>query len=713
MDALTKERTVRSHRAAEFAGNLLVSCAALLVSLSSPAPSRAADDHPRLGLYGHINGRGAPIVSGTGSLDAALLDRIARRHMVIIDASPLTEYRPDVLDALRARRPGIKLIGYVQAHYIYRSNEADSSVNIPTQINHLVRDLDGYLYNLQGVEYNSANINLAKRDAQGRFVMAEGLADFFVDEILATGRWDGMFFDRFCTSISFMQSPAWTVDHVRAGYPSFAAFDVAWRAATDTLANRIRRRAGNAPILIGNCGQGNKFEAFNGWMRENFPYQNGETWQTNMFWDPGGYLGGDLRFRTPHQSWIVAWPTSSTTPYSAENMRRARMALGSAALEEGYGTINPPDIDPTTGYMNWWYDEYAVNRITGASSPLMADTGYLGRATGPYRQMIWIQPGAPDAASLNPGFENSVSTGWVFATTVGSTVTRDVSTAADGMASAKVHLTSAAGNVYSTMFTTTGSIPYVEDTHSATFWAKASQPRTIYIVPVNLEDGPMGMREIPITTTWQRYQVTVAGQVGIAKLQFRLGNYTGDVWLDDVHFQRGAPNVYRRDFDYGTVLVNPSLLTYDVAIESKMRRITGLLDPAINNGTSSSIITVRPNDAAFLLKPVEELVGVGDPVRTPGSSRLAWSAVSPSPARAGAETIRLQLAVGEPLDADVVLFDARGRRVRTVFSGALAAGTHVLAWDGRDEGGRTVAPGLYFARARAGTSEVVRKLVCR
>ena len=75
------------------------------LAVAGVVPARATDpDFPRLGLLGHVFGRGEPIVRPDGSLDPAQLDAIARRHTVVIDATPLTEYRPDVLAALRARR---------------------------------------------------------------------------------------------------------------------------------------------------------------------------------------------------------------------------------------------------------------------------------------------------------------------------------------------------------------------------------------------------------------------------------------------------------------------------------------------------------------------------------------------------------------------------------------------------------------------------------
>jgi hypothetical protein len=41
-----------------------------------------------------------------------------------------------------------------------------------------------------------------------------------------------------------------------------------------------------------------------------------------------------------------------------------------------------------------------------------------------------------------------------------------------------------------------------------------------------------------------------------------------------------------------------------------------------------------------------------------------------------------------------------------------SAGSHVVVWDGRDEGGATVPSGIYFARLRFDEGERLVKLVC-
>jgi hypothetical protein len=80
-----------------------------------------------------------------------------------------------------------------------------------------------------------------------------------------------------------------------------------------------------------------------------------------------------------------------------------------------------------------------------------------------------------------------------------------------------------------------------------------------------------------------------------------------------------------------------------------------------------------------------------------------------NPTLTGGE-VRLALPAEQALD--LVIFDASGRRVRTLFSGVLTAGAHRLAWDGRDQRGVAVAPGIYFAKLSTEEGEQrVRKLV--
>jgi hypothetical protein len=71
------------------------------------------------------------------------------------------------------------------------------------------------------------------------------------------------------------------------------------------------------------------------------------------------------------------------------------------------------------------------------------------------------------------------------------------------------------------------------------------------------------------------------------------------------------------------------------------------------------------------------------------------------------------LAYRLPSESHVRLdvYDLRGGRVRTIVDGVQAAGEQRMVWDGRDELGRHLTSGLYFARLVAGEVVVERKLL--
>jgi hypothetical protein len=72
-------------------------------------------------------------------------------------------------------------------------------------------------------------------------------------------------------------------------------------------------------------------------------------------------------------------------------------------------------------------------------------------------------------------------------------------------------------------------------------------------------------------------------------------------------------------------------------------------------------------------------------------------AVEPNPAPGGC-VLRFSLTFAQ--HGALTIFDAGGRRVRTVEAGEFARGLHTPRWDGRDDAGRTLPEGIYFARLR-------------
>jgi hypothetical protein len=124
-------------------------------------------------------------------------------------------------------------------------------------------------------------------------------------------------------------------------------------------------------------------------------------------------------------------------------------------------------------------------------------------------------------------------------------------------------------------------------------------------------------------------------------------------------------------------------------------------------------LTTALTDRSLRGEPAElRLDGVGDEAATwtrPGPARrpVRGLAVGPNPVRGGC---RFDFALARPGPATLDLYDARGRRVRSLLSGAHPAGARAVTWDRRDAAGRPVAGGTYFARLVTADGTVERRL---
>lgn len=585
-----------------------------LLALAASAPALAAspapNGYPRLALYGSIRGNGYPFYNAPidSALSDSVLDAVSRYEEITLDVNPIYPYRPDIIAQLKQRNPKAKVLGYVVGQDIWPAADRDSLRHYPTRYRRMMDNNQAWLYSkLTGDKYYAGNVNLAKRNAQGDLIIADSLSLLWKEYVIDPGIWDGIFFDILCDEMSWPQAEGDSIDFVRAGYASFEEFNASWRAATDTIATRLRNWGGPNFVMVGNCALGTKYTTFNGWMREGFPFQAGGDWYSNMFQQPGGYITDERSFLTPRSNYIFSFQVG-TDHYSSTNNRVMRFGLGSSTLADGFGVFAVQNRDAFTGdYHEWWYDEYAVDLTTGVSSQSREHTGWLGQAMTPFYQMIWA--GNNPEGIANPGFETSVTQGWAFNNTAPSSRTRDTTTAAVGQSSARISIQQASPVAWHVSMQSNIGIPITPFTnHAATFWIKASSPRTISVVISRLDATQLISRQVEVTTEWKQVQIPfmlmngVVEQPNTTRISFYLANNTGDVWLDDVHFQRGLSTVYRRDFQNGIVLVNPSFQSgADVVLPRSYRRILGTVDPGINDGSSGSVQYVGPADALFLI----------------------------------------------------------------------------------------------------------------
>jgi hypothetical protein len=115
-------------------------------------------------------------------------------------------------------------------------------------------------------------------------------------------------------------------------------------------------------------------------------------------------------------------------------------------------------------------------------------------------------------------------------------------------------------------------------------------------------------------------------------------------------------------------------------------------------------IDVHGNAGAIAVVVPPAFTGVGEG----GITTLEWSAPSPNPA---STSTQMRLRLPQASHVRVGVFDAAGRKVRTLVDAALVSGEHPVTWDLRDDRGRLVNGGLYFARLESLGRSLVQRMV--
>ena len=580
---------------------------ALPLALLIAVPATATNDpFPRVWSYAGNTSQGSPLLRPPDlyqPMDLTAVRNRARFAINTIDCSPWVNVhgrnRPDVPQQLRVFNPGTMTIGYFNTqHYwvappnAYPSTDSTLTADYTRFFPLLDRNPPStWLYAI-GTNKAHATYNVN----WGNAAFTDSVKTLLVNAVKqrdATGHYtlDGLFLDYFDRAPSWASgTPAY--DYARAGYSGAAAMDTAFSRQLARLCDAIHAARPDAKLFVNAAGwvahTPQWFDRFGvaGQMREGF--MNGLM--------PFDTALAFVRQTSPAYKLIKSEETGFPI-YSDAACARARFTLAVTCLGDGWAyTGSGADQRTYVG----WYDEYSVDPVTGVSDTTGAHTGWLGQPLGPVYDMIW-QNTAPDAIT-NTSFETDVTSGWTFTSfsPAAATLTRDVTTAGAGAASAKVHITAASTIDWHVSLNSVGKLSLVPGTsYSVTFRCKASAPRTIHVLALNSGADRM----LAVDTNWRQYQVVITPTTSIvAGLSFFLGTQVGDVWFDDVHFQTGATSVLRRDFDNGIVLANPTELSLNVTLENPFRRLQGLRAPAVNNGVVSATTTIPPRAALFLLR---------------------------------------------------------------------------------------------------------------
>ncbi|HET9886137.1 MAG TPA: FlgD immunoglobulin-like domain containing protein, partial [bacterium] len=149
----------------------------------------------------------------------------------------------------------------------------------------------------------------------------------------------------------------------------------------------------------------------------------------------------------------------------------------------------------------------------------------------------------------------------------------------------------------------------------------------------------------------------------------------------------------------GQVLLSTEMRTvHDLTIGNGMR-------PVAFEGSQSGVIS-RDVDAgamsgfAALVEPDDKATAKKEP-----AANLAATPNPFSPQTTITYSIREQTVV------DLGVFNILGQRIRTLFAGDRSAGEYSATWDGRDDLGQEMPPGVYYARITQGADTESKRIV--
>jgi hypothetical protein len=277
-----------------------------------------------------------------------------------------------------------------------------------------------------------------------------------------------------------------------------------------------------------------------------------------------------------------------------------------ALLENGsYGQKRPGVQDP-------WWDEFSVNVTPGSATfgqaipnddtnpnqiaKVRAHTGWLGSPLG--RRTRIFDPAVFDISkTLLPsgGFELGQG-GWT-----SHNVKVSLQTGA-GVFQGNYSLHSSPMITYNTdIYSASVTSPPVylsaAKTYTVCFAVKSSRIREF-----GVQFGNGAVQTILSDTSWKSHVLTSPADAGNNTLTFYLGRESSDIWLDEIYLFKGNPDVFRRDFENGTVFVNATSVPRTVSTNGTFRRIKGTQDP-VNDGSSvGSQLTIPAYDSAILVR---------------------------------------------------------------------------------------------------------------
>jgi uncharacterized protein (TIGR03437 family) len=490
-------------------------------------------------------------------------------------------------------------------------------------------------------------------------------ADFLADQVLTSGLWSGIHFDQPEWYINpLLGDPPPPLDLDRDGHAEpTAAVHHAWALGFFDYFSKMAKRLGSGTLLYGNAGHipGNPtvLPMLNGWQGEvisPYPIAPGGDWITDApsqwYRLLNNYRMASTYSRAPQAVSLeftgreLGTQTGELTPngypqrtrdLEPRDYRRMRLGLTTALLSNGFFEYDL--VDNTT--VPLWFDEFAVDGSGNATTSL-AGKGYLGQPLGPARELAY-----PSRVVFELDFESAAPPGVLIGP---GTVTTNPPEVISGGASFVLRQNDVSEGKW--LFQAANLLqPGLTYQLFADYRILEYQPTSFAgLLGIGFRDEFGGM---PPERSASLYLPDTAGpgQQGTLRAAIKasrsdtavLGGLTdtGAVAFDNIRLVEGTGGAWRRDFENGIVIVNPTPAPLFVAQAEiagarnrrEIRRIAGTQAPTWNDGSAvTSGVWLPPGDGVILLAArdaAEPVAGVGPITVVPGTGvvTLVWPAM--------------------------------------------------------------------------------------
>lgn len=157
------------------------------------------------------------------------------------------------------------------------------------------------------------------------------------------------------------------------------------------------------------------------------------------------------------------------------------------------------------------------------------------------------------------------------------------------------------------------------------------------------------------------------------------------------------------------LLLSDALMATGHAANPSDYRITALAIDPVRPTTEQHIknVVVEGNTIENITINISEVTAVGEKVDLSAVPRtFALYQSYPNPFNV---QTRIGYALPKACKVDLTIYNVLGQKVKTLVDEPQGAGRYTVGWDGTDEGGRSVAGGMYGIRLEAGEAVAVRK----